>query len=151
MIVFLLSLWNNPIVRKIIITVVVFVVIYSVYTVWLKKHDDFIRQQGRDEMKISLEKTEKERWKKVQDQIIQDQKNLKEQNQQLEIKSKLLDTKIAEDIKHRQKVDEVYNQLLFLSKLEKDKINADIKNIPANELINSIRLQSAKLPSSIRR
>jgi hypothetical protein len=136
---------------KIIIGAVALLVISLAFKTWLNKHDDKVYQEGKTAAVVELEKAKKAEWKKIEDQLILDRKALEADAQQIEINQKVLDAKIAEDARHRQREDQLYNQVVNWAKLAKEQINAEVTSVPAAELSNAIRIQSAKLPSTIRR
>lgn len=148
---YLLLQLKNPLIRKIIIFVGVGLVIFFVFKWWIRKHDDRIYQEGKQAASIELEKAKKAEWQKINADLKIQKEELAAGVQELELNQRVLAVKIAEDAKHRQREDMLYNQIIGWSKVAKEQINAEVTNIPAGELVNSIRLQSAKLPSTIRR
>ncbi len=141
----------NPLVQKVLIGIACLFFLFLIFRGWLQKHDDAILKEGKAEMSQELEKKNKVEWKKIEDQNRAESEKNKADAVQLQIREEVLNAKIAEDAKHRQREDKMYNQIVDWARITKERINADVTGIPAAELNDSIRVQSAKLPSTIRR
>jgi hypothetical protein len=105
---------------------------------------------GRVNATQIMEKLKQAEWKKIEDQLAAEKQKVTADTEKLAIQQSALNDRIAEDAKHRQQEDALYNQAVAWSKLAKEQINAEVTAVPAVELVGAVRAQSARLPSTIR-
>lgn len=136
--------------QKIMIYAVVIAASLWGYRQWLNKHDDRVAYEAKQSYSKEQEAKLKQTLKVEMDKLESDRDKLELATVRLKADQDALEIRLAEDAKHRQREDALYNQALSWSKLAKEKINADVTGIPAANLVGAILAQSAKLPSTIR-
>lgn len=59
---FLIALWANPLVRKVLLYVAIAAAAAYGLKLWLNRHDARIYQEGKEAMAVEMEKAKREEW-----------------------------------------------------------------------------------------
>ena len=138
----ILTLWNNPLARKVIIGAAAGLAIFYALRLWSNRVYSEGYRSGKTAGALETEKAEQAKWKAQQDAIAVE-------SARVDGDRKLVDAQTAALAQSRQQIEKTLSRSLNEMKQKREADSVQVLSAPDSDLDSALRVLSATLASSV--